>query len=123
MGRKRLPIDDALAGRLARGATIVDAARDLAVSTRTASRRIQDEAFREKVDERRRLLAEAEAVLAASTLASAITLRDLLESKSPGARALAARSILLLTMGPRRETEPPGDELRDVLARVFSKTP
>jgi transposase len=87
--------DAALITALAAGHSIKEAAKIAGVGERTAHRRLDDPAFKERVSEMRtEFLSEAVGRLSDATTEAAKTLRSLLESKSDSVRLSAARSIL-----------------------------
>ena len=106
-GSDRSNADGRLLAALAGGATVADAAGQASVSERTAWRRLNDAAFRARVDEARRQTVQAAIdALSATGTAAALTLRQLLLKEYPPAVRLgAARSILELTMRLREAHE------------------
>jgi hypothetical protein len=94
-GNGRKNADAVLMGALAGGATVQDAARQAGIGERTAYRRLEDAAFRGRIDElRRAMLERAAGALADATTRAVRTLVALLDDESPTARLGAARSIL-----------------------------
>lgn len=93
-GREK-PWDATLATGLAAGRTIKAAAAEAGIHERTARRRLEDRAFRERVRTlRAETYAQAAGVLAESATRAAETLRDLLDSEREETRLAAARAIL-----------------------------
>jgi hypothetical protein len=87
--------DVALITALAAGHSIKEAAKIAGVGERTAHRRLDDPAFKERVNEMRgEFLSEAVGRLSDATTEAAKTLRSLLDSKSDSVRLSAARTIL-----------------------------
>jgi hypothetical protein len=102
-GRKN---DDLLATALAVGGTVEGAAHHAGVSERTAFRRLQDPAFRERIaGARRRMFEQAAARLTARSTSAADALGDLLGADSESVRLGAARSILELGAKLREAVE------------------
>ena len=102
-GRRRA--DDGLILSLACGATVEAAARKANVGEATVYRRLQDPAFRAKVDATRaELVQRATAMLTAAAMEAVKTLLDLQGAKQPPATRLgAARAVL--EMGSKLRTE------------------
>lgn len=87
--------DAALVAALASGATYEQAAKRASVSVRTVSRRMEDAAFQGKVrSAQSRIVSPALALLTASIVDAAETLRDLLSSPSDAVRLGAARTVV-----------------------------
>jgi hypothetical protein len=87
--------DAALVLALAGGHTVRDAARLAGVGERTATRRVADAAFRQRVAAlRAEMVALAAGQLADGMAEAAATLRRLLTAESEPVRLAAARSIL-----------------------------
>jgi hypothetical protein len=88
--------DDALLLALACGLNAEQAARQAGVSVSTAYRRLDDPAFRVRLDALRRdMLARASAMLTAAAVEAVRTLADLLKpANGPAVRLNAARSVL-----------------------------
>ena len=103
VGRKRA--DDALMMALACGATVEAAAAKAGISSATAFRRLQDPAFKARVDAARaEMVQRATAMLTAAAMEAVKTLLDLQGNKQPPATRLgAARSVL--EIGSRLRTE------------------
>jgi hypothetical protein len=81
-GRKNA--DAALIAALAAGSTVRDAARGAGVGETTVYRRLQDEAFRKRVDKvRAEMIAQAVGRLADAATDAANTLRTLLGDDTP----------------------------------------
>jgi hypothetical protein len=100
--RGRRNADDALALALARGATLRDAAAEVGVGERTATRRWADADFRRIVLRYRADMAgRAVGELADGMSAAARTLRALLDCESPAIQLGAARSLLEISMKAR----------------------
>jgi hypothetical protein len=94
-GRKNA--DERLILELAAGRTVAEAARAAHVSPRTVFRRMQDEAFRSRVQAARgEMLARALGRLADISVKAVTTLEKLLKAKAEAVRLGAARSILEL---------------------------
>ena len=106
--------DDLLALSLARGRTIAAAAREAGLARRTAFRRRNEPAFRQRVEHFRRLLVEqAVCRLSDHMTAAASTLAKLMKSKNE-AIALGACSRLLalgLTANEQRDLSARLEEL------------
>ena len=100
-------LDGGLTARMAAGGATVQAAADQGgVSERTAYRRLEDPAFRQRVaDARAELIARAVGRLADASADAAATLRALLTAESEMARLGAARSILDLAIKLRESEE------------------
>jgi len=98
--------DDALIAALVGGATVREAAATAGMGERTAWRRLDDDAFRARLDEaRRQTIAAALDVLTRASTAAAATLATLLRAEyAPSVRLGAARSILELG-GRLRESQ------------------
>ncbi len=95
--RGRRNADEALALALAAGKTVRDAAAEVGIGERTATRRWADPDFRQIVSRHRAdMVGRAVGELADSMSAAATTLRVLLDCESPAIRLGAARSILEL---------------------------
>ena len=109
---------EALALALASGQTIRDAAVAAGLGERTATRRVADPAFRQRVAALRSdMLARAAGQMADGMAEAVTTLRQLLSAKSESVRLAAARSIL--EIGPRLHESLDLDErLRDVEGRL-----
>lgn len=88
--------DDQLAVALASGSSVREAASQADVSERTAFRRLNELAFRKRVDEIRRVaLEEAIGKLSAAGSSAVDTMVDLLASEvPPSTRLAAARAVL-----------------------------
>lgn len=88
--------EDALVLALACGLSAEQAARQAGVSVSTAYRRLDDPAFRARLDDLRRdMLARAAAMLTAAAVEAVRTLADLLKpANGPSVRLNAARSVL-----------------------------
>jgi hypothetical protein len=87
---------EALVLALAAGRTIAEAASEARVSSRTANRRLQDEAFRQRVKTARsaEMTTRALGMLADAAARAVAALDKLLTSPAPSIRISAARSIL-----------------------------
>lgn len=100
--RGRRNADEPLALALARGVTLRDAAAEVGIGERTATRRWADPDFRRLVFRYRADLAgRAVGELADAMSAAAKTLRGLLDCESPAVRLGAARSLLEIGMKAR----------------------
>lgn len=98
--------DSVLIAAMAAGATFEGAAAQAGVSARTVSRRMEQPAFKAKVDEARAdLITRAVGVLADSSSEAAQTLRALLASDRPTVRLSAARAILEMAVKVREHAE------------------
>jgi hypothetical protein len=98
--------DIALLTALAAGYSIKDAARIARVGERTAHRRLDDPAFKERVAEMQaQFLSEAVGRLSNATTEAAKTLRNLLDSQSDSVRLSAARAILEFATKLRESVE------------------
>ena len=87
--------DPALVAALAAGRTAQDAAREAGVSERTVYRRLDDPAFKRRVEEAKaEMLGRAVAMLTSASVEAVETLRGLLDSELDFARLAAARAIL-----------------------------
>jgi hypothetical protein len=96
-GGARRNADSALVAALAAGGTVEAAAKSADVSVATAHRRLNDPAFRRRVDEARAdAVSRAVARLSATSTLAADTLRELLKARSETVRLGAARAILEL---------------------------
>jgi hypothetical protein len=109
---------DALALALASGQTIRDAAVAAGLGERTATRRVADPAFRQRIAALRSdMLARAAGQIADGMTQAVKTLRQLLSARSESVRLAAARSIL--EIGPRLHESLDLDErLREVEGRL-----
>lgn len=109
---------DALALALASGQSIRDAAAAAGLAERTATRRVADPAFRQRVAGLRSdMLARAAGQIAEGMVQAVTTLRQLLSAKSESVRLAAARSIL--EIGPKLHESVNLDErLREVEGRI-----
>jgi hypothetical protein len=89
-------VDDALVMALAAGASVADAARHARLSERTARRRLQDPAFRSRVDAaRRELVTQVVGRLSAVGVLAGDTLHGLVRSaKSESVKLGACRAVL-----------------------------
>src|SRR5437763_8329362 len=107
---------DTLALALASGQTIRDAAASAGVAERTATRRVAELAFRQRVAALRSdMLARAAGQMADGMTQAVTTLRQLLSARSESVRLAAARSIL--EIGPKLHESLDLDErLREVEA-------
>ena len=96
--RGRENADDVLVAALAGGATVAKAAELAGVAPRTVWRRLQDDAFHQRLDTARQQTIQAAVdMLGKAASAATMTLIDLLQSKHPpSARLGAARAILEL---------------------------
>ena len=91
---------------LAGGQTVRDAARAAAIGERTASRRLADPDFRQRVGQLRADMVErALGKMADGMAAAADTLRQLLKAESESVRLGAARSLLELGVKLRESVE------------------
>jgi hypothetical protein len=117
--RGRETADAALIAALAGGATVQDAAKAAGVSPRTAHRRLDDRAFKIRVQAARAELVEhAVGILAKASTAAAVTLAQLLDKNiAPSTRLAAARAILELG-SKLRETQELGDRIAALEERV-----
>jgi len=106
-GGDRRMADIALIAALAGGATVAEAAKTAGVSERTAFRRLQDPAFRQRLETARQEMVErASAMLAEMGTQAAATLRALLEpTVPPTVRLGAARAALELGARLRENEE------------------
>lgn len=96
----------ALLAALAAGQTIRDAAKAAGISERTASRHMEDPAFRQQVQEARaEIIARAASQLADAATDAATTLRGLLAAESDAIKLGAARAILELGTKLRESVE------------------
>jgi hypothetical protein len=104
--RGRKNADESLQGALAVGKTIRQAAALAGVSERTVNRRLQDTAFRRRIEELRAgMVQEALGKMADGMSDAAATLRKLLKAKGESVRLGAARSILELGSKLRESVE------------------
>jgi HEAT repeat protein len=104
--RGRRNADDALALALARGVTLRDAAAEVGVSERTATRRWADPGFRGRVAEfRQDMVARCLGRMADGMTDAADTLRKLLTAESESVRLGAARALLELGVKVRDSAE------------------
>jgi transposase-like protein len=104
--RGRRNADDALALALARGATLRDAAAEVGVGERTATRRWADLAFRGRVAEYRQdMVARCLGRMADGMSDAADTLRKLLTAESESVRLGAARALLEVGVKVRDSAE------------------
>ncbi len=106
---------------LAAGENITRAATLAGVSTRTVTRRLADEKFRDAVDlERGRIVERASGRLANSMVAAIATLRKLLRSTKEPVQLQAARSLLEFAVRLRSavETDTRIDELEGSFVRL-----
>jgi hypothetical protein len=109
-GTDRLRGDEALLAALLRGLTLVQAAKEAGVPERTARRRLEDDAFRARLDKGR---AQVTSMVAAQLVGGAElgygVLRELAEDeRTPAAvRRNAARDLIALAhdLGPARDVE------------------
>jgi hypothetical protein len=91
---------------LAGGQTVRDAARAAGIGERTASRRLVDPDFRQRVGELRAdMVQQALGKMADGMAEAADTLRQLLHAKSESVRLGAARSLLELGVKLRESVE------------------
>ncbi len=105
-GSGRKQSDETLILHLAAGASRTSAAKAAGVSERTVFRRLQDPAFRQRLDEARaEMLTSAVARLTASATSAAMTLHRLLTAESESVQLGAARSILELGTKLRESEE------------------
>jgi hypothetical protein len=97
-GSGRKTADDALIAALAGGATVAEAATQAGISERTAWRRLQDDAFRQRLDAARQQTVQvAVDTLSKGSTRAARTLVALLSRRQcPSTRLAAARAILEL---------------------------
>ncbi len=103
-GRKNA--DAALIAALASGATVRDAAATARVGERTVYRRLDNPAFRRRVDEARaEIVARAVTKLSAASTEAVDALRALLSSEMDFARLGAARAILELGLKLREHEQ------------------
>jgi hypothetical protein len=87
--------DDLLAAALVAGKTITTAARTVGIGERTARRRMQLPAFRQRLRElRARLIEDALTVVSGSMTEAAKAFKALLKHKDPWMRLAAARAIM-----------------------------
>jgi hypothetical protein len=94
-GGSKRSADDALVVALAGGAGAAQAAAQAEVSARTVRRRLQDPAFRARVDEARaELVRQAVGKLAEAGALAGETLAELVKDAPPAVRLGAARGIL-----------------------------
>jgi transposase len=119
MSHKLRKADDALLLALACGLNAEQAAKQVGVSVSTAYRRLDDPAFRARLDELRRdMLSRASAMLTAAAVEAVRTLADLLKpANGPSVRLNAARSVLEHGVKLRGLVEVEG-QLADLEARV-----
>lgn len=104
--RGRRNADDALALALARGATLRDAAAEVGIGERTATRRWADPGFRGRVAEfRQDMVARCLGRMADGMAGAADTLRKLLSANSEPVRLGAARAMLELGVKVRDSVE------------------
>jgi hypothetical protein len=98
-GSGRGNADTRLIAAIASGATNEAAAVQAGVSVRTVSRRLQEPAFKARVDTARAaLIVRALSILTDASTGAATTLCELLDSDRPTVRLGAARTVLDLTM-------------------------
>jgi hypothetical protein len=98
--------DDALLLALASGQTVRDAAHAAGVGERTATRRLSDPTFRQRVAEfRAEMVGRATGRLADGMTAAADTLRQLLSAEGASVRLAAARAILELANRLRQDVD------------------
>lgn len=91
----RRDVSELLAARLAAGATIRDAARELGIGEKTAHRRLADPAFKARVAElRQEMTTRAVGRLADRMADAADVLGELLKSVNEGTRLKAAVALL-----------------------------
>ncbi len=104
-GRHRA--DEALLGALAGGATVATAASQAGVSEATTWRRLQDAAFRQRLDTaRRQTMRTALDYLSKASSAAAATLATLMKDEHPASiRLAAARAVLDLAVRYREHGE------------------
>lgn len=105
-GSGRKTSDETLILALAAGASRASAAKSASVSERTVFRRLQDPAFRQRLDAARaEMLTSAVARLTASATSAAATLHRLLSAESESVALGAARAILELGTKLRESEE------------------
>jgi hypothetical protein len=105
-GHGRKDVDDRLLLCFASGASASAAAAQAGCSERTARRRLEDKAFRERVKALRgEMVANAAGRLAASMLLAADRLRELLQARSETVCLGAARSLIELGAKLRESAE------------------
>ncbi len=109
--------DDLLIDALARGATNVEAADRARVSTRTVTRRLENDAFAARVRQRRHELWDQASGATADHLTEAIaTIVDVMREGDAGQRLRAATALLQLAETRHHETVL--EDLRAVTARL-----
>lgn len=115
--------DDQLAVALASGSSVRQAASQAGVSERTAFRRLNEIAFRKRVDEIRRVaLEEAVGKLSAAGSSAVETMLDLLKSEVPVSTRLAAARAVLEFGTKLRETNDFETRLCELEERNDGKT-
>ena len=98
--------EELLVGYLAAGHSKTHAGRLVGMSSATVRRRLADDGFKRRVQERRReLLEETSAGLAAGAREAVATLRHLLTGETDTVRLSAAKSLLELAVKYRGEIE------------------
>lgn len=98
--------DDLLAVALASGYTVAESARRANMGERTAHRRLEDPAFRRRVDNLRgQIVSRALSMLNRSMARAARELAKLLGDEDPKVRLQAAREILKIALDGRQRTE------------------
>ena len=107
MARTRKTADEALLRALACGATVENAARASGISTRTAHRRLKEEAFQKQLrDLRAEMVQRTAGMLTASGMEASKTLVSLLDPTVPATvRRGAAQTILELGLKLRETAE------------------
>ena len=98
--------DEALIAVLAGGSTVAAAAQQVGVSERTVWRRLQDDAFRQRLDAaRQQTIQTAIDLLGKASTAAAATLMALLREPTPPAVRLGAARAILELGGKLRESQ------------------
>jgi len=105
-GSGRSQADAVLAGHLAAGLQITQAAKKAGVSERTARRRLKVPAFRKQVEElKSEAVGEAVSILGRSMSSAAVELAELLKSEDEKTRLQAAKEIIGLGLKARLQTD------------------
>jgi hypothetical protein len=107
MARIRKNTDESLLAALACGATVENAARSAGMSVRTAQRRQQEPAFRQRLQQLKTTMVErTSGMITAAGLEAVKTLITLQDSSTPaGVRRAAAQTILEVGLKLRENTE------------------